>query len=110
MTLAQSRNRTEQKLQYAAIHIKELRSYVEAESNDVWENAHQESCFFHLAGVVDSLLHEVNDAYSLGLALTEVGWQKLKHGLQSAGQDSPGHGVRSCLLTFLQHQHATRFG
>lgn len=88
MTLSQSQDRTEQKLQYAAIHIQELQGYANAESNDDWENAHQESCFFHLAGAVDSLLHEVNDAYSLGLELTEVGWRRVSQELQSTGQHS----------------------
>ena len=88
MTLSQSQDRTEQKLQYAAIHIQELRGYEDAESNDDWENAHQESCFFHLAGAVDALLHEVNDAYSLRLELTEVGWRRVDQQLQSTGRDS----------------------
>ena len=88
MTLSQSQDRTEQTLRYASIHIQELQSYENAESNDDWKNAHQESCFFHLAGAMDYLLHEVNDAYSLGLERTEVGWRRVKQALQSAGQHS----------------------
>ncbi|OHB65311.1 MAG: hypothetical protein A2Y76_03520 [Planctomycetes bacterium RBG_13_60_9] len=86
---SQSRHRTEQKLRYATVHLDELDKYPNATSNDEWENAHQESCFFHLAGAVEGLLHEINDGYSLGLNLTDVTWTKIDRGLKQSNQSSP---------------------
>jgi len=60
------RGRADQKLEYAHTHLGELQSYQGRTSNDAWENAHQESCLFHLAGTVDAVLHEINEADSLG--------------------------------------------
>jgi uncharacterized protein DUF6586 len=86
---SQFQDRTEQKLQYAKIHVEELSTYPNATSNDEWGNAHQESCFYHLAGAIDALLHEINDGYSLGLALTEVKWRKIAERLKQFNQSSP---------------------
>ncbi len=88
MTATYSQGRTDQKLQYAAIHIDELENYPNATSNDAWENAHQESCFYHLAGAVDALLHEINDAYSLGLDTTQVSWRLVEERLGKTEQTS----------------------
>lgn len=84
-----SRSRTEQKLRYAKIHLAELANYRNATSNDNWENAHQESCFYHLAGAVDALLHEINDGYTLELGLEEVRWKSVDQKLVESNQSSP---------------------
>jgi hypothetical protein len=81
--------RTDQKLAFARIHLGELQSYRRAGSNDDWENAHQESCLFHLAGAVDAMLQEINDAYSLGLTMYEVTWKKMRTKFRQTGQSSP---------------------
>lgn len=88
MISSAARTRTEQKLKYAAIHIQELARYEKATSNDDWENAHHESCFFHLAGAVDALLHEINEGYCLGLRLPEVDWRRVAQRLGETGQSS----------------------
>ena len=86
---SQFQYRTEQKLRYAGVHLEELRTYPNAASNDEWENAHQESSFFHLAGAVEGLLHEINDGYSLGLDLTRVNWKTIPKKLIQSNQSSP---------------------
>ena len=84
-----ARERTEQKLAYADIHVGALENYVNATSNDVWENAHQESCFYHLAGSVEALLHEINHGYRLGLPLHRVSWTTVPQQLDKANRASP---------------------
>ena len=81
--------RANQKLCYAEIHLEELRNYPKAFSNDDWEDAHQESVLYHLAGAVDALLHEINDGYSLGLNQRQVKWEHVKNKLQQSSQSSP---------------------
>ena len=85
---SQSQLRTEEKLGYASTHLEELSTYPNTTSNDEWENAHQESCFFHLAGAVEGLLHEINDGYSLGLGLTHVTWRRVADQLTQSNQSS----------------------
>ena len=65
-------SRTEQKLKYAQVHIQELQNYASATSNDTWENAHQESVFYHLAGVIDCIYQDINRGHDLGLEIDEV--------------------------------------
>jgi hypothetical protein len=86
---SQFQYRTEQKLRYAEVHLEELSTYPNASSNDEWENAHQESSFFHLAGAVEVLLYEINDEYSLGLGLTKVTWKTVSARLIRSKQSSP---------------------
>lgn len=86
---SQSKSRTDQKLRYAVIHLEELKCYPNATSNDEWENAHQESCFFHLVGSIEAILHEINDGYSLGLSLHKVTWCRVCEKLNKTGQSSP---------------------
>jgi hypothetical protein len=85
----QYRERTDHKLAYARIHAEELKTYPNATSNDEWENAHQESFFYHLAGSVEALLHEINEAYALGLALDKVSFERVSTELLRSGQSSP---------------------
>lgn len=86
---AHAQARTIRKLHFAEIHISELRDYVHATSNDDWENAHQESSFYHLAGAVEAILHEINDAYMLGLNLDKVSWPKVATALSKDKRASP---------------------
>jgi len=87
--MTQFQDRTNQKLDYAKIHLEELENYSNSMSNDVWENAHQESCFYHLTSSVESILHEINDGYSLGLDLQQVTWGNVKKRINSSNQSSP---------------------
>ncbi len=84
-----ARARTNQKLDYASLLLAEICASEHATTNDAWENAHQESCFFHLAGAVDAVLHEINGAYSLELGLRDVTWGKIGRQLGKAGEHSP---------------------
>lgn len=83
-----AKNRTEKKLRYAEIHLTELKNYPNATSNDDWENAHYESCFFHLAGAVEAVLHEIKEGYSLNLKLQKVHWDAVEKQLQNSGTSS----------------------
>jgi len=89
MEYAAARARTDQKIEYAAVLIREICDSTHATTNDTWENAHQESCFFHLAGAVDAILHEINAAYSLCLELREVDWRAVGRALGKTSQRSP---------------------
>lgn len=73
--------RTEQKLRYAELILSELRASDDVGANNDWENAHQESFFFHLAGAIENVLHEVNTGYGLGLALDKVRWVSVENRL-----------------------------
>ena len=83
------KDRTDQKLRYANIHISDLAAYKNLFSNDEWENSHQESVFYHLAGSVESFLHEINDKYKLGLSMREVTWKSVENKLVKNVGSSP---------------------
>ncbi|KAA3618255.1 MAG: hypothetical protein D8M58_21805 [Calditrichaeota bacterium] len=85
---SQYKERTDQKLRYAKIHFEELKNYLDSTSNDEWENSHQESCFFHLAASIESMLHEINAAYSLKLHLHNVRWDTVSNTLKKNDQVS----------------------
>lgn len=84
-----SQIRTGQKLRYAKLLLKEIKDSPHCTTNNDWENAHQEGCFYHLVGVVDCLLHEINDGYSLELPLDEVKWSKVRSKLRQRSITSP---------------------
>lgn len=86
---AHAQDRTVRKLHFAEIHIAELRDYINATSNDDWEISHQESSFYHLAGAVEAILHEINFAYMLSLPLDKVTWSKVARALLKEKKDSP---------------------
>jgi hypothetical protein len=86
---SQQIHRSDQKLRYARIQIEELGTYLKAGSNDEWENSHQESVFYHLVGSAESLLHEINKGYSLGLDLKQVKMSVIECALSKNGQSSP---------------------
>jgi len=80
--------RTDAKLRYARIHLEELRMkrlLARAVDGDDWEKAHQESFLFHLFGVRDALLQEVNICHSAGLSMRNVRKRDLVEKLDSMG-------------------------
>lgn len=95
MDLQQARERVDSKLGYARIHLDEIRGYSNRDSNDAWENAHQESFFFHVVGAVDGVLHEVNAGYSLGLRAGDVKFRAIETALKNAGVSSPAFDLLS---------------
>jgi hypothetical protein len=64
-----ARERTDAKLRYALIHLDEMRQRRLVCGSEVgnWERAHQESFLFHLLGVRDALLQEINLFHGCGL-------------------------------------------
>ncbi len=83
--------RADQKLTYARVILKELRANPDRTTNDDWEKAHQECVFFHLAGSVEGLMHEVNLGYGLGLDICDVTWAGVRKCLSCSGQESPAY-------------------
>lgn len=80
--------RTDQKLRYAHLTITELDEHRSAGSNDEWTNAHQEAVFYHLVGAIEGLLHEINDAYGLDLAASQVRWDQVSSKIVRSGLTS----------------------
>lgn len=88
-TSAQSqRDRTDAKLRYAQVHFAELKEHGLLNGND-FERAHQESFLFHLLGVRDALLAEINIHYGAGLAKDALSLGKLRAALTARGLSSP---------------------
>ena len=80
--------RTDAKLEYARIHLKEIKSRHEVGSGDAFERAHEESLLFHLIGAKDSFLQEINVAYQLGLNMWDVKEESLENKLKTRRRKS----------------------
>jgi hypothetical protein len=93
----QSKHRPEQKLDYARIHLSELEAYQNAGSNDKWENAHQESVFYHLAGAVEAMLQEINELNNLSISIDKVTWRSVEAQLNKSKQISEAFNHLKCL-------------
>lgn len=81
--------RADEKLRFAYVHLQELVDDPRGGSNNDWANAHQESCFCHLAGAVEAVLHEINGGYELNLRISDVNWRKVRTHLRKSNQSSP---------------------
>jgi hypothetical protein len=86
-----TQERANEKLRFAKVQLQELVDYSNSGSNDDWENAHQKSCFYHLAGAVEAVLHEINEGYGLNLAITDVGWGEVRSALKKSNRLSPAY-------------------
>ena len=75
------RSRSEAKLNYASVHLDELKAHGTLGGDD-FERAHHESFLFHLLGVIDAFLAEVNFHYSAGLDDHDLSIGKLRNALQ----------------------------
>jgi hypothetical protein len=64
--------RTEQKLCFALIHIKELQNHPSRNSGDDFERSHHEAFLFQFYGSIDAFLQELNIYYSCGLRPDKV--------------------------------------
>lgn len=69
--------RTNAKLRYARIHLDELKSQGPPSGND-FDRAHQESFLFHLLGVRDAFLCELNHYYEAGLSSDKLSLGELR--------------------------------
>lgn len=82
-----ARERTDAKIRYAAIHLVELTTYrgtARGDGSD-WERAHQESFLYHILGVKDGLLQEINLFHQCGLEPRQVRKQDLLDKLKKMG-------------------------
>jgi hypothetical protein len=68
---------TESKLRYSQLYLDELKNTKISGSES--EKAHQESFLFHLNGVVDAFLAELNEIYSLGIKSKKLSIEALKN-------------------------------
>lgn len=75
------RQRSQAKLNYAAVHLSELKAHGTLGGDD-FERAHHESFLFHLLGVIDAFLAEVNFHYTAGLDDGDLSIGKLRNALQ----------------------------
>ena len=75
-------DRTESKLRFAELHLKELIDSDSRGSGDDFEIAHEESCLFHIVGAKDAFLQELNNAYNLELAPRDVIEANIKKALE----------------------------
>jgi hypothetical protein len=67
-----SGDRTDRKLLFAELTLNEIMNSQQFGSADNFERAHEESYFYHIVGVKDSFLQEINEAYRLGLLPKQV--------------------------------------
>ena len=82
-----ARERTDAKLRYAGVHLRELKIIRHGGSD--FDKAHQESFLFHLFGVRDALLQEMNFFHSCGLPIEKVSRWKLEQALKTSSTASP---------------------
>lgn len=81
------RTRTNSKVEYARVHLNELAELPRL-SGSVFERAHQESFLFHLFGVRDALLAELNHYYNAGCEPDRISPGKLRDALKKLGVTS----------------------
>jgi hypothetical protein len=83
------KTRTNKKLEFARISVKEIVSRPKRGSADDFERCHEENFLFHLIGAKDSFLQEINIAYGLTLAISEVRESSLVRKLKQMEKQSP---------------------
>jgi len=84
--LKAAQDRVDSKLRYAGVHLEELRN-IPRRGSDL-ERALQESYLFHLLGVTDALLQEMNLYYALGIKRGRVTVPAIATELHAAGRMS----------------------
>lgn len=82
-----ARNRTDVKLRFAGVHLSELKAT--RRDDYIFDMAHHESFLFHLLGVQDGLLHEINLFHSCGIPIERVNRWRIKKALDDSGSNSP---------------------
>lgn len=80
--------RADAKVRYAALHLDELRRDASDRGGD-FSRAHQESFCFHLLGVKEALLHEINAYYGCGLPADKMTLGQIKTALEKKKRASP---------------------
>jgi hypothetical protein len=83
------RSRTDTKLNYAQIHVEELREQPPAAGRGhAFERAHQEACLAQLFGAYAALLQELNADLNCGLAPEDVTLGNMREELKKRGRSS----------------------
>lgn len=85
------RARTDAKLRYAEIHLKELenRENRGGKAGDDFAQSHQESFLYHLFGAKEAFIRELSKYYGCVPGLQDVTPGKLKNELSQKGKQSP---------------------
>jgi hypothetical protein len=81
-------DRTDAKLRYAAVHLEELKALPSRGGSD-FDRAHQEAFLYHLFGVRDAFLAELDAYYVCGLSASGVTLGKLRDALIRTNRSSP---------------------
>jgi hypothetical protein len=81
--------RTDAKLRYAKLHLKELRECdIPGQGHD-FERAHQEAFFAQLFGAYAALFHELNEDLGCGLNPESVTLGQMRNTMKAKGSVSP---------------------
>src|SRR5262245_11359072 len=81
--------RTDAKLRYADIYIREIDKLAGQRGTDA-DRAHQESFLYHLAGAVEAFLAEINCYYGCGLPAENITLGNLRKAITAArGANAP---------------------
>ena len=83
---AAAQSRTDAKLRYAEVHLGEL--HTAERRGDDFDRAHQESFLFHLLGVRDAFLQELNIHHGCGLEIKSVNRRRIEQVLINKGTRS----------------------
>lgn len=81
-------DRTDAKLRYAGVHLDELKA-MPSRGGDDFDRAHQESFLYHLLGVPDAFLVELDAYYEAGLSGSVITPGKLREALARTNRTSP---------------------
>jgi len=81
------RARTDQKLQYAIVHLDELKNHPFPRYS-VFEMAHQESYLYHLLGAIDAFLAELNEYYECNLPQESISLGNIRKALEKKERKS----------------------
>lgn len=84
-------DRTDAKLRFAGVHLDELKAMPSRRGDD-FDRVHQESFLYHLLGVRDAFLAELNAYYESSLPGSSVTLGKLREALARANRSSPEVG------------------
>jgi len=80
-------DRTEAKLRFAELSLRELNAHGGLQGDD-FQRSHEENFLFHLYGVLDAFLHELNEHHSLGLPSNRVTVRRLERAFKQRGRTS----------------------
>lgn len=100
-------SRTDSKLEFAEIHLREIERFLNGggSESDPCEIAHEESLLFHLLGVVDAFLMEINRNKALGLKPNNVNKNNVAKALGYSGSTCPAlqelHQLESDQMSWL---------